>query len=298
MIILRGIAILWMTCLISLAVLAAELQPIRIGLYQTARKEMTRKDLREAMTLWSKELSIAFKLPVAVVFFEEPNSLRAAFDKGEINAVSADALTLARHFKIAELTDGYSALSAGSWNLVLMTGNDSPIQTLKDIAGKRVALIEDDPLVAFYLEVMCLKQFARECSAVFSEIQRVPTSSQALIRVFFGQTDLALVYRHGFELARELNPQLDRKVGRVIEELSLDGAFYAFFNTKVNENTRLQALKAVPVLHTYPRGRQLLDLFKIDHLEVVHSTVLKPFVDLDQSYRDMKNHRISRGGSK
>ena len=104
--------------------------------------------------------------------------------------------------------------------------------------------------------------------------------------------------RKDLRVALEPNPKLIGKVDGVIEELSLDGAIDAFFMTRAHENTRLQALKAVPVLHTYPRGRQLLDLFKIDHLEVVHSTVLKPFVDLDQSYRDMKNHRISRGGSK
>ncbi|MBK6651618.1 MAG: PhnD/SsuA/transferrin family substrate-binding protein [Betaproteobacteria bacterium] len=267
---------------------AEDVQTVRMGFYQGSLREMSRVDLREAFTLWTKELSVAFKLPMEVFFYEDIASMRLAFDRGEINSVSADAMTLARGFKVSELAEGYSVAVPHGWNMLLMAGRDSQVQTVNDLAGKRIAVLENDLTSTVYLETLCLRHYARECNKVFSEIQRLPSSNQTLMRVFFGKADLTLAYKYSYEVAREMNPQLETKMGRVVDELPLGGVYYAFFSVKVRPEHRQQALKAIPMMNTYPRGRQLLDLFKMDHLEVVHSQELKPFIQMDQTYRDLR----------
>lgn len=263
-------------------------EAIRMGFYQGARREMSRADLRSAFTLWSQELAAVFKMPIEVTFFEDIGHMRQAFERGEINAVSADALTLARNFKITDLAEGYSVLMPSSWNMLLLAGPDSGIQSVGNLMGKRAALPEDDLVATAILETVCLRQYGRECSKVFSDIQRLPNNNQAVMRLFFDKSDVALVYRYGYELSREMNPQLEKKAGQVVLEVPFSGMFYSFFSGKVDPVLRARAVKLIPTLHTYARGRQLLDIFKMDHLEVATPLELKPFLQLDQEWNDLK----------
>lgn len=270
----------------SSAVYAEEV--IRMGFYQGARREMSRTDVRGAFSLWSQELAATFKIPVVVTFYEDPDALRQAFESGEINSVSADAMTLAKNFNIADLADGYSVAMPGGWNMLLLAGRESGIQTLGDLMGKRIAVLEDDEAAATYLETACLRQYGRDCKNVFSEIQRLPTNNQVVMRLFFGKADAVLVYRYGFELSRDMNPQLSQKIGQVVAEVPFAGMYYAFFGSKFDPALRERAVKMIPTLHTYPRGRQLLDIFRMDHLELASPQELKPFIQLDQSLRDAR----------
>ena len=231
---------------------------------------------------------MTFKVPVMVSFYEDVGSLRQAFELGEINAVSADAMTLARNFNMADLAEGYSVAMPAGWNMLLMAGRESGIQSVGDLLGKRIAVLDDDPASTIYLETICLRQYGRQCVKVFSEIQRLPTNNQAVMRLFFGKADAALVYRYGYDLSRDMNPQLSQKIGPSVAELPLTGMYYAFFSNKVDPALRARAVKLIPTLHTYPRGRQLLDLFKMDHLEVASPQELKPFFQMDQEWHDLK----------
>jgi ABC-type phosphate/phosphonate transport system substrate-binding protein len=273
--------------LVGSPVLAAE-ETIHMGFYQGARREMSRTDLRSAFQLWSQELAATFKVPIVVTFFEDIGSMRQAFERGEINAVSADAMALVRNFNIADLAEGYSVAMPASWNLLMLTGRESGIRSAADFLGRRLAIVEDDQAATTYLETVCLRQYGRECSKVFSDIQRLPNNNQAVMRLFFDKADVALVYRYGYELSREMNPQLEKKAGQVVFEVPFTGMFYSFFSSKVDPVLRARAVKLIPTLHTYPRGRQLLDIFKMDHLEVASPQELKPFLLLDQDWQALK----------
>jgi len=47
-------------------------------------------------------------------------------------------------------------------------------------------------------------------------------------------------------------------------------------------------VRLTPTLHTYPRGRQLMDIFKIDHLEMASPTDLQPVIDLERDYQSLQ----------
>jgi hypothetical protein len=64
--------------------------------------------------------------------------------------------------------------------------------------------------------------------------------------------------------------------------------YFAFFSAKVDRDFRQRTLRMIPTLHTYPRGRQLLDLFKMDHLELADPAELKPFIQLEKEVRALK----------
>lgn len=269
---------------------------VNMGFYPGVNRDMSVTGLRVAFNLWSQELASTFQTQVNVQFFEDMAAMRQAFDRGEINAVSASGLSLARYFDPAELASGYAVAMPGGGNLVLLAGKSSTAKTLADLKGLRIAVAHDEGMLDTYLETLCMQAHRLRCAQVFAEMQDMPSSNQALMRLYFGKADLALVYRYGYELARELNPQIEARVGRVVNELPLEGGtFFSFFSKTVNPAYRDRMLALVPKLHTYPRGRQLLDMLKMDHLEVVKPEALRTFVQVDQRYRALNAELPPKG---
>lgn len=290
---LSRVACLW---LLALALLLAALptyaeDTVRLGFLQGSRREMSHTDVRAAFDLWAQEMGARFEVPIKVSYYQDINEMRQDFLLGKINGVTADALSLARNFRIDELAEGYSVIMQGSWNLELRTGKQ--VKDAGNLLGKRVAMLDNDATAELFLETLCLRDYARPCAQVFAEIQKVATSSQAAMRLFFGKAELAMTPSYGYELAREMNPQLDSKAGQVVRELPLNGMYYAFFNAKVDKEFRRRTLRMIPTMHTYPRGRQLLDLFKMDHLVIADPSELKRFQQMDWEYRELKE-RVER----
>lgn len=271
---------------------------IRLGFLYTARREMSRTEARASFDLWAQELMAKFDIPIKVYYYDDMAVMRRDFRDLKINGVTTDAMLLARNFQLDELAEGYLVAMPGGWNLQLLAAKAAGIRGFQDLAGKRVVMLEDDPTSELFLEKLCLREFSRECRQVFAEIQQVPSNNQAAMRLFFGKADLALVNRYGYELALEMNPQLAGKVDRVLEEMPLASQYFAFFSPHVAPEFRQRTLRVIPTMHTYPRGRQLLDMFKMDHLELARPAMLKPFMQLEREYRDLKARADNKKGQR
>jgi ABC-type phosphate/phosphonate transport system substrate-binding protein len=273
-------------------------ETVRMGFLVGTRRDMTLADVRASFDLWAQELATKFDVPVQVLYYDDIVEMQQALRRGEINGVSADAMSLARTFKEDDLAEGFSVAMRGGWNLILLTGKGSAIQGVNDLPGKRVALLAGDQTSSLYLERLCQRHYGRDCNKVFADIQHVPNNSQAVLRLFFGKADVALVYRYGLELSKELNPQLEKSIGSVIAELPLTSLYYTFFGAAVSTDLRRHTLRVVPTMHTYPRGRQLLDILKMDHLEPAQPSELKPFMQLEREYRELKAQAERQKGRK
>lgn len=102
-----------------------------------------------------------------------------------------------------------------------------------------------------------------------------------------GKADAALVYGYGYEVAVEMNPQLGRAL-RKLAEYPITSLFFGFYSAKTDKRLRDRTLPVMPTLHTYPRGRQLLDIFKVERLEMATAAALQPALDLEREYQQLK----------
>jgi hypothetical protein len=59
---------------------------------------------------------------------------------------------------------------------------------------------------------------------------------------------------------------------------------------------RQRTLRFGPTRHLYPRGRQLLDIFKMEHLELAEPSELQPFIQLDKEVRELKAQVTAQNG--
>lgn len=275
------------------ATVAAAEYTVRLGSYPGPRQEWSRTELRTTFDLWGQELARKFRIPVRFTHYDSPIALHQDFLAGKIDGVQADAMTFVRYFKPDELAEGYATMMKGGWNMMLFSTNDHAPLDLTDLAGKRIAVLKEDSAIDLYLETLCLRYHQHACNEVFSDIQRVTTSNQALMRVFFGKADVALVYGYGYEVAVEMNPQLGRALHK-LAEYPITSLFFGFYSAKTDKTLRDRTLPVMPTLHTYPRGRQLLDIFKIERLETTSAAALQPAFDLEREYQQLKA-QVARG---
>lgn len=269
------------------ATVAAAEEIVRLGSYPGPKPEWSRTELRTTFDLWGQELARKFRIPVRFTYYDSPTALHEDFLAGKIDGVQADAMTFVRYFKPDELAEGYATMMKGGWNMMLFASNDHAPLDLAGLTGKRIAVVKEDPAIDLYLETLCLRYHQHPCNEVFGDIQPVTTSNQALMRVFFGKADAALVYGYGYEVAVEMNPQLGRAL-RKLAEYPITSLFFGFYSAKTDKRLRDRTLPVMPTLHTYPRGRQLLDIFKIERLETVTAAALQPALDLEREYQQLK----------
>lgn len=265
-------------------------ETLRLAMYMNIARDLNRADVRAVLEVWAQELTHKFEVPSEVFYYTDIGVLRSDFDAGRVNMVIADAMSFVRHFKVSELAEGFTTKLMHDASLLLLAKNGAKSH---ELAGKRVAQIVNDDISNTFLETLCLRQKGKTCQSL--AVTRVPVSNnhQAVTRLLFDQADLALVNRHGFELAKELNPQLAR-VGQVVNELTFNTQYFGFFSARVAPAFRALALRSLPVTNTEIRGRQLLEVFKLEQITLAEPTALQPFYQLEKEYLELK----ARAGGK
>jgi len=293
---LRRKLILLLSMLASLLVLTptqAADDMVRIGFNVKITRDLNRADVQAALSLWADELSSKFNVPTESLFYDDMAVLRQDFDRGKVNFVIAAGMDFARYFKHNELAEGFRGTLQQDHTLLLLAHRDAGIDDLKRLQGKRIAVLKGDELSEVYLETLCLRHYRRPCAQVFSSIETVANSNQLILRLVFGKADMVLTKRNGFETARELNPQ----VGRVAVELTrfpIKSSYYGLFNSKTNPSLRKHGLQRIPQMHHDVRGRQVLEIFKLDRLELVGTDELRPFYELLSDYEALLSATASK----
>jgi ABC-type phosphate/phosphonate transport system substrate-binding protein len=93
-----------------------------------------------------------------------------------------------------------------------------------------------------------------------------------VLKVFFRQTDAGLVNRRGFDLMKELNPQVGEQLKVLAASPPLVPTVFCFrsdFKPAVKDHL----LDEITKLHTTPAGQQMLTIFQSER--IIERPVLK-----------------------
>lgn len=121
-------------------------------------------------------------------------------------------------------------------------------------------------------------------SRLFLEIVMSSTPSRAVLPVFFGQADVALVTRSAFETMIELNPQ----VGAQLKVLANSGPLLPLLlapTRHADPDVMGKVMKAILELQEEPGGDQILMMFKTDKLVRCEASWLESFQALVKEHQ-------------
>lgn len=236
----------------------------RAGFYARAFPDFSYEDIEISVKLLGEEIGKEAGIPTTITVFNDINLMRKAFELGEINFVIASTLNLANDFDNSLLTDGFKLTpNEPTENLLIITRKNEGLDKFKTTRGKRLALVEYDPVADLYIDYLALSTFNKNYQNSFKSITRERKAHQIILKLFFGQTDIICVYQNAYKIASELNPQLLSKL-QIISQLHGIPQGAGLFHKNVPSEFRERVIAEVMKLETHARGQQFLQLFKAE----------------------------------
>jgi ABC-type phosphate/phosphonate transport system substrate-binding protein len=267
-------------------------QTLRVGFHLPTFHDYSREELEISVKLLTEEMGKQIGIQTTVTVYEDMDSIRTAFEQGNINLIFASPLLIINTLDNSLLADGFKLVIEGGEpdKLVILTRKNVGMDGFKSLRNKRVILVESEPGTDLYLNFLSRSYFNKDFQNVFIEMPQEKKSHQAILKLFFGQTDVVCVYDNIYQIVAEMNPQILTKT-QVIAHINgiLQGA--GFFHKNVDAVFRERIITEAIKLNTYARGQQFLELFKADKIVRVSSADLAISKQLNSDYQKLSKSK-------
>ena len=204
-----------------------------------------------------------------VVFYKDIRDAEFALAKNEVDIIvliSEEFLTLRETVPLLPvLTADYGKNFYDE--LLLLVRDDRGITRIGQLRNKslRIESGQKGSIPMQWLNTLLLARGSSDAHVFFSSVTDHPKASQAILPVFFGQADACLASLNSFEMMAEMNPQLGRHL-RILEKSPGFATGVIAVRKDVRNQRRDAMLEALREMHTDPKGKQLLTLFRINRL--------------------------------
>jgi len=267
----RGVAGLAALVLVSspLEAQSPASQPFHVVFTSGMFADVNLNDARAAITVWADSITRARGLslmPVSDVY-DDVNRLRVAIDAGRAHLV---ALSVEEYRRLARPDFGTILLGqrggVAKEELLLLV-KKGRFSSLADLGQRSLTVLEgvSHHMALAWLAVSLREAGLPDTQTHFGAVTSVAKPARAVLPVFFGQQDVALVDRAAFDLMVELNPQIGRDVVALATSPPMIHSVI-LFDKRFATASREATLDALLALHTTPRGQQLLSLFRLERL--------------------------------
>lgn len=261
-------------------------ETFRLGYYAPAFPEHGYEELEIAVKVLGEEIGKQMGLSTSITVFEDLKLMRKEFEEGRINCVLANSVILTNDFDNSLFADGFKFVKSESMfdTVVVATRKNEGLDEFKNLLGKRLTLLEYNPIADYYMNVLSFENFKKKSDKSFKEIKRERKSHQAVLKLFFGQTDAICIYESHFKLATDLNTQLNGKL-QVISQLNNVPQAIGLFHVNTPAAFRAQVVELMLKLDKLPRGKQLLEMIKVDRTETANAEDLSVTKQLIAEYK-------------
>lgn len=254
--------------------LATETQPtlsLNAGFYAKSFPDFSKEDLEVSLKVLTEELGKDGGVETHVSIYEDLGAMRNDFSQGNINFVAASATILATEFPIEQLADGFRLIrnNEATDTVYVLGQKKTGLSNFKDYKGKRLILAQYDPITKLYMDYLAQLNFKQSVLNSFINLRPELKAHQLILKLFFDQADITCVFHNAYQVAIDLNPQLQNKL-LVLAQLENIPQGAGLFNSRVPKGFREQVIASAIKLSNSPRGQQFLQLFKSD--EVIRAT--------------------------
>lgn len=245
-----------------------------IGYYaHSITENASLSDIEVSLNFWAKDLIAeeAQKLRLnftnsGAILFDTVPEMREALVRGELDMIVAPPLAIVREFKRDELEDGFTGMLAGGQpdNLYLLVRADKQINSVKDLAGKRLLLPANDELAEVFIDTLFLRQFKVSYTRKAASVQQQNKGSRIILDIYFNKADAGVVYRNAWDVMAELNPDIARSVV-VLEKLPIKNKNFSYF-VKGYPFAEEMSDMAIEAFKKNLRAKQILEIFRTPEL--------------------------------
>lgn len=173
-------------------------------------------------------------------------------------------------------------------NYYILVKKGENYQKLKDLKNKTIGLTSERSHYAsiLWLDILLVKNHLPSKEKYFKKIEYSEKQSKLILNLFFGETDACVVTDHDFQIMKELNPQIGKRLKYIlISPKYLWGlvCFTSFFSEKEKKLFVETSLK----FQNLPSGKQLFSLLKMDKLIPFKNRYLDSYKSLMKDYKNI-----------
>ncbi len=267
---------------------------VRIALSDTLFSDLNENDAHAAVNAWAKSLSESTHLQVD----GGPQLMNSdQIDRAIANhLVDAFSITTAEYVRIAPYVDATIIMDEDTvkqgLEYLLLIRRDSGVTDLAGLHGRNLIVCQGPSmnLALPWLETLLGTAKLESTDRFFGHVKVAAKTSVAVLPVFFGSADSALVTHRAYDLMCELNPQLRQKLLILATSPRVRTAFFAI-HKDISEDVKSRIRKALTGYYDTPNGRQTLTLFQSGRLIAADTSILRGSVDLLANYERLKERR-------
>jgi ABC-type phosphate/phosphonate transport system substrate-binding protein len=227
------------------------------------------KDIKTTLSLWMKDLGQHVDIPIESNFYTSIEDIKKDIAKGKVNYMMIRSIDAVKYFNTNELISGYAPvrLKNSTHNtLILITRKDSNFKNLRDLKNKEFGLYVNEEVGKLYIDTLLMQKNLPRYKKHFSKIHKYTKRSKVLLDLFFKKIDAAIITQGTLDLVNEMNPQIGKSI-KIIEKKSLSLSVVGFFAKDTEQHIIDKFVDGIEKIHDSERSKQILTLFKANHLE-------------------------------
>ena len=259
-------------------------ETIRYGFTQSTLGTVNENDAGAAVRVWTQSLTRELNLPAHTVihvysdFSEFKKDLES--NRLDITYVTAPEWFALRRFMAEDKLLTVEQSGTVTEKYILLVHGESGYNSVQDLKGKNLIVLDNTraslawPWFSDFLEKkgLAAKDF-------FATLKFEKKLTNAVLPVFFKQTDACLVTRKGFETMSELNPQISQQL-KIMEESGFYIPAVLGFRKGYQSPLKDLLLNNMPRITQSASGRQLLTIFQSENIRQISIKDLAGISDL------------------
>jgi len=281
-----------LTCLLY-AQNAAEKITVNFGFYVNSILLSNEKETVLAIELWIKELMLSQEITVNLRIYDAIDVMIDDFLKDDkLQMMGFDSITYLKNKKV--LMGEYQKLwtlraskeEYIQYYLIRTTQDKEENFELKD---KNIAIKKGDLSAKMWLDTLSIKNFKKPYKKLVKSEVLVDQQSSAMLRVYFQNVDCAVVTKSTFEVMKELNPSVAKKIRIVKKSPKIFVSYVGLFSKKLSKDVISVFKKSQNEINMTPKGRLILDLLKVNKVVSIKESFLNNLDEYYKNYQKLLN---------
>ncbi|MET0072200.1 MAG: PhnD/SsuA/transferrin family substrate-binding protein [Candidatus Thiodiazotropha sp.] len=281
--------------LVSVTADADERKTIRVGGSAESTYDMRITDLEILISLLFNEVYKNDNHQLKIKIYEKDKMLKRQLTSGKLDVAFMNPILYLDN--IEYLNNNFThAVQHGSSikpNYVLLVRRDSGINSLEGLRDKKLIIPSGHMVGLRFLDVELLRAGIPVAAESFSEVRYTNETNAAIINLFFGQVDAALVTDFSYEVASELNRQIPKTLQIIRTSQPLIHMVIAI-RKEFPPHLVEKYLPFAELLNKFPRLRYLKKNFRFEGVKKITSDDLLTLKKLNTEYAQLKNKFMSQ----
>jgi ABC-type phosphate/phosphonate transport system substrate-binding protein len=248
-------------------------------------RSANRNDAIAAVRVWASMFgrTHGFQVDPTVEAVDDVAEVRKRVLDGSANVLALDVV---EYFELADLTAVEPVFCAmrGEGSVppryLVLVGAESGISSFEALRGKTTIIHANTGanLGQIWLDALLYDGRLGRAEHFFRSVEVVPKASSAILPVFFGKADAAIVDEGSFDVSKEMNPQVGAKLRVLRASPPLAEGLLCICRGQIEFREKL--LEDLRDLHLDAQGKQILMVFRFSRLAPVDKPELEQVREL------------------